>query len=81
MSLDLEAVELKKHPNIIAEKKGTSIDLSTDCVSAKKKQQFKLDVANLVCYYFDKKKQVPCYKIEEKETLLNHEQLANDIRK
>ena len=80
MILDLEAIELKKLSNIITEHQGTIIDLSTDCVSAvfpDNNQPFKLDGVNVVGYYFDTKKEVPCYKIEEEETRLNHEQLAN----
>ena len=69
MILDLEAIELKKLANIITEKKGIIIDLSTDCVSAifpDNTQPFELDGVNLAEYYYDTNMEVPCYKIEEK---------------
>ncbi len=68
MIVDLEAIELKQLSNIIAENQGTIFDLSTDSVSAvfpDNNQPFGLDGANDIGYYFDIKKEVPCYKIEE----------------
>ena len=84
MILDMEAIQLKKLASLIEANHGTVIDLSTDCVSAvfaSNTQPFRLDGSNLADFYFDAKQQVPCYKIEEKDARLSHEQLAHYLRK
>ncbi len=51
MILDLQAIELKKLSNMIAENQGTIIDFSTDCASAvfpDNNQPFQLDGVNVV---------------------------------
>jgi 5-methylcytosine-specific restriction protein A len=83
MILDMEAIQLKKLATRIESNKGTIIDLSTDCVSAvfpTNNQPFKTDGVNLKDFFFDDKNVVHAYKLEEKESMLKHEQLPRYTR-
>jgi len=83
MILDMEAIQLKKLATRIQSNKGTIIDLSTDCVSAvfpTNNQPFKTDGVNLEDFFFDDKNVVHAYKLEEKESMLKHEQLPRYTR-
>ena len=67
--IDIESIELHKLSTIIKSKGGKILDLKTDCISCVFPDNvfpFKLlDEKNLCDYYWDCKKQVPKYKIEE----------------
>ena len=80
--LELEAIELYKLSKIIKSKKGTILDLNTDSISFVMKNNllpFKVssDGVNIKSYYFDDKKKIPKYKLEDKKGRLSISKLQD----
>ena len=74
--LELEAIELYKLSKIIKSKNGTILDLNTDAISfvtENNELPFKLssDGVNIKGFYFNGKKELPKYKLEDKKGRLS----------
>ena len=78
--LELEAIELHKLKTLIESKKGYCLDYNTDCISC----MFKNDILpffdidenkNILDYYYDDKKTLPKFKLDNKDTRLKFPKL------
>jgi len=70
MIIELEAIELHKMSKIIESNNGIILDLNTDAISfitKDNKLPFQLDGINISGYYYDDKKTIHKYKLEDKE--------------
>ena len=83
--LELEAIEVHKLMNIIRDKDGIVLDISTDCVSCvfpDDKMPFEMiDDINIKGFYYDAECKVPKYKLEDKDHRIKVERLSKYVRK